>query len=413
MQRMVGIIACCACLLLAVGLTGCPTAKDSAATKAIQVSVVDFENLPAGTIVSSLSSGAGISGPLVGSVGVLGFTPGFGTNTSVIFDSSNPSGEDDDLGTPNIAFAGPGIGAGGTVSNDTPLGNILILVEDLVDTNPPDGLVDDPDDTFLKGATTTFDFSGVNGAVVKVLDMTVLDVEDTEGGAFVQVSGPALPAVVIPIPFTGDNGAATVAINATGVDTMIVSFNGSGAIGEFRIEQETPDDDGGFRTQTQGGWGTRCNGNNPGCFRDANFDTCFPGGLQIGCEPGNSILLTSSKAVQDFLPQGKKAKALTQDYVNPTSKITVLAGQVAALSLSVGFDLCVPGFGENSGNLADLVVIDNGSDCFGMTVQQVLDEGNKILGGCDSAFSASEINDCLSKINENYVDGKNDNGFLG
>jgi hypothetical protein len=413
MQKIAGVLAFGACLLLVMGFTGCPQAKDGAATKAVQVSVVDFEGLPAGTIVSSLSSGAGISGPLVGSVGVLGFTPGIGSNTSVIFDSSDPSGEDDDLGTANENFGGPGISTDGSLSNDTPLGNILILAEDLVDTSPADGLVDDPDDTFFSGATTTFDFSGVNGAVVKVLDMTVLDVENNEGGAFVQVSGPTLPAVVIPILSTGDNGAATVVINAAGVDTMIVSFNGSGAIGEFQIEQEIPDDDGGFRTQTQGGWGTRCRGNNPGCFRDANFDTCFPDGLLIGCEPGNSILLTSSKAVQDFLPQGKKARALKNDFVDPTSKITVLAGQVAALSLSVGFDLCVPGFGENSGNLADLVVIDNSSDCFGMTVQQVLDEGNKILGGCDSSFSASEINDSLSKINENYVDGKNDNGFLG
>jgi len=413
MRKFVGVLACGACLMLAVGLTGCPSSNKDAATKAIQVSVVDFENLPTGTIVNSLSSGAGISGPLLGSVGVLGFTPGFATNTAVIFDSANPSGEDDDLGTPNEAFGGPGIGTGGTATNATALGKILILTEDLTDTNPPDGLVDDPDDTFLKGATTTFDFSGVNGAIVKVLDMTVLDVEDSEGGAFVQVSGPALAPVQIPIPFTGDNGAQTIAINAAGVDTMIVSFNGSGAIGEFRLEQEIPDDDGGFRTQTQGGWGTECNGNNPGCFRDANFDTCFPEGLLIGCEPGNSILLTSSQAVQDFLPQGKGPKALTQDYVDPTGKITVLAGQVAALSLSVGFDLCVPGFGESNTNLADQVVIDNNSACVGMTVQQVLDEGNKILGGCNSAFSASEINECLSKINENYVDGTNDNGFLG
>lgn len=411
MRRLVGLLACSACVLLAAGLAGCPTDQNGA-TKAVQVSVVDFENLPTGLILSSLSSGAGITGPLVGSVGVLGFTPGFATNTAVIFDSSAPSGNDFDLGTPNEAFSGPGIGSGGDPSNNTALGKIVILAEDLVDTTPADGLVDDPDDTFLKGATMTFDFSGVNGAVVKVLDMTVLDVEDSEGGAFVQVSGPALAAVQFPIPFTGDNGAATIQINASGVDTMIVSFNGSGAIGEFRIEQDVPDD-GGFRTQTQGGWGTRCRGNNPGCFRDANFDTCFPQGLLIGCEPGNSILLTSSQAVEDFLPQGKSPKALTQDYTDPTNKITVLAGQVAALSLSVGFDFCVPGFGDSNLNLADLVVIDSNSACFGMTVQQVLDEGNKVLGGCASSFSASEINDCLSKINENYVDGETDNGFLG
>lgn len=412
MRKFAGVLACGACLVLAAGLAGCPKPKDAGVNKAVLQAVVDFEGIAPGTIVSSLTNGAGITGPILGTVGVLGHTPSLGAaNTAVIFDSANPNVEDPDLGTPNELYGGLGVGAGGA-SNDTALNNILIIAENLEDTNPADGLVDVPDDTFESGSTLTFDFTTLAGGVVRVVEMTVIDVEENEGGAFVEVSGPALPPTQIPIPFTGDNGAATFAINADGVSSMLVTFNGSGAVGEFLIEQEEQEE-GGFRTQTQGGWGTKCNGNNPGCYRDANFDDCFPQGLLVGCEPGNSILLTSSEAVQDFLPQGKSPAALTKDYTDPDKKITVLAGQVVALTLSVQFDLCDPDFGESGFNLADQVVIDEESECYGMTVQEVLDLANAILGGCSTALTPSQINDCVSKINENYVDGEQDNGFLG
>jgi hypothetical protein len=398
--------------MLAAGLSGCPTSNKDASTKAILQAVVDFEGITPGTIVSSLTNGAGISGPILGSVGVLGHTPSLGAaNSAVIFDSANPNFEDPDLGTPNEIHGGLGVGSGGA-SNAVPLGNILIIDESLEDTNPADGLVDVPDDTFESGSTLTFDFTTLAGGVVRVVQMTVIDVEENEGGAFVEVSGPALPPTQIPIPFTGDNGAATFAINADGVSSMLVTFNGSGAVGEFLIEQDMPED-GGFRTQTQGGWGTRCRGHNPGCYRDANFDSCFPQGLLAGCEPGNSILLTSSEAVKEFLPQGGSPAALAQDHTDPDGRIGVLAGQVVALTLNVQFDLCDPNFGESGTNLANLVVIEDERECYGMTVQQVLDLANAILGGCSTALTPSQINDCVTKINENYVDGEQDNGFLG
>jgi FkbM family methyltransferase len=44
--------------------------------------------------------------------------------------------------------------------------------------------------------------------------------------------------------------------------------------------------EGQFTTFTQGGYGTSCNGNNPGCYRDANFAGAFPNGLVIGTHDG-------------------------------------------------------------------------------------------------------------------------------
>lgn len=95
----------------------------------------------------------------------------------------------------------------------------------------------------------------------------------------------------------------------------------------------------GFKTFTNGGWGTSCNGDNVGCYRDANFSAAFPNGLTIGCG-SNTMTLTSSAAVEAFLPSGSSARKLNVgNLVNPgNSYKNVLAGQLVALTLSSVFD---------------------------------------------------------------------------
>ena len=65
-------------------------------------------------------------------------------NVCISFDSGNPTGGDRDLGTPNQAFGGPGVGSGGEPGmpgeNNTALHNVLIIAEDVGDANQ-DGLV--------------------------------------------------------------------------------------------------------------------------------------------------------------------------------------------------------------------------------------------------------------------------------
>jgi hypothetical protein len=167
------------------------------------------------------------------------------------------------------------------------------------------------------------------------------------------------------------------------------------------------------RTQTQGGWGQKARGGNPGSYRDANFANAFPNGLVIGCPNGGyTVTLTSASAVQDFLPQGKTPKALTQDLTDATRKNyrNVLSGQVAALALSVGFDNYDPTFGQDSEAL-QFQEVASGSFA-GWTIEQVLDVANEVLGGCNTSYSCNEINSVVSKINENYVDGKKSGGFI-
>lgn len=164
-----------------------------------------------------------------------------------------------------------------------------------------------------------------------------------------------------------------------------------------------------FRTQTQGGWGAVPRGNNPGVYLHANFAGAFPSGAVMG--DGYTLTLTSAQAVTDYLPDGGTPAPLTQNWVDPGSQfLSVLAGQVTALTLSVGFDLYDPNFGASPVNLRNLLVADNSSPYYGWTVQQVLDEGNRILGG--GPGNAAQINQAVTLINQNFDNGNMDAGFL-
>ncbi len=175
-----------------------------------------------------------------------------------------------------------------------------------------------------------------------------------------------------------------------------------------------PTECGQLRTQTPGGWGAVPHGNNPGTYLHANFNAAFPQGLTIGCAPvGYSIVFTNPQAITDLLPTGGTAKALTDNALNPSNPAAyknVLISHITALSLSVGFDDADANFGFAPVRLGDMKI---GSGTFAnMTVRNFLDLANKILGGCNNTYTPKQINDAAAKINENYVDGRMDNGFV-
>ncbi|MBL4753132.1 MAG: hypothetical protein JKY52_06000 [Flavobacteriales bacterium] len=165
---------------------------------------------------------------------------------------------------------------------------------------------------------------------------------------------------------------------------------------------------GDFHTQTQGGWGSTPSGSNPGRYLHDNFNAAFPNGIVIGCN--NTITLTTAQAVTDFIPQGGPPAAISQSYIDPTQALSALAGQVLTLTLSIGFDNFDPQFGSSSTALENLVIMSG--PMAGQTVADALYEGNRALGGCSTNFSISAINSVLSQINENFIDGTQDNGYL-
>ncbi len=212
---------------------------------------IDFEGLDEGQVVDKVSAGAGVSGNLKGHVNIFGFNPAFGmsVNAAIVFDSDCPptftpgdcSGEDPDLGTPNETFGGPGVGLGGEIGapfqNDTALGNILIVAEDLVDANN-DGLVDDPDDADLRGQFVEFDFRPIKGGkTVTVNSVAYIDNDLGEFDAHLEFFGPGtLNPSTIGLAAVGDNGVNTVTPGIEGVTHMRVVLNGSGGVEGVTIE---------------------------------------------------------------------------------------------------------------------------------------------------------------------------------
>ena len=189
--------------------------------------------------------------------------------------------------------------------------------------------------------------------------------------------------------------------------------SGSFSAGELDFFVDPRKQDNRFQTHTQGGWGDPAHGHNPGAYRDAKFALAFPHGAMIGIvgiEGGDehSALFTSAGAVENFLPAGGTPKSLDFDYTDPVvTEAGVLAGQVLALTLNVGFDIYDPNFAPSENNLKDYVVNDPSLICNGMTAQGVLDEANNVLGGLSSSFSPSEISDCANWINNKFENGGN------
>ncbi len=161
-----------------------------------------------------------------------------------------------------------------------------------------------------------------------------------------------------------------------------------------------------FRTQTQGGWGSRPNGSNPGSLLAANFSAVFGSGVTIGSGT-MTLTFTSATAVRNFLPAGGTPGVLTASGTNVLrSSAGVFAGQVLALTVSAGMSNA----GVTASGLADLPVASG--PMAGYTVAQVLAMANTALSGGATSFPVSTLNSVVDAINNNFVDGTKNLGYL-
>jgi hypothetical protein len=205
--------------------------------------IITFEDLEAGARITEVFGSRG-SGPIV----VQGTNPLLPRhiNAAVVFDSACPpggrprdcTGEDTDLGTPNEAFGGPGVGSGGASSNDTALGKMLIIAEHVKDANK-DQLVDDPNDAG-KGGTLKLDFSALGSVLMHTI--TFVDLDDPDPAQKVElyhggVKGTLLATV--PLPVAGNNGVSAVPLNIPGVDTVVITLTDSAAIDNITFTPES------------------------------------------------------------------------------------------------------------------------------------------------------------------------------
>jgi uncharacterized repeat protein (TIGR01451 family) len=161
-----------------------------------------------------------------------------------------------------------------------------------------------------------------------------------------------------------------------------------------------------YTTYTQSGWGAKPSGNNAGKRLAEHFAQVYPNGVVIGGT--KTIKLTSASAVDAFLPQGGTPAKLTQDYINPTSPISALAGQVLALRLNVDFSDA----GLTTMGFATLTVVEG--ELAGMTVNDVLALGSSVLGGgaLPSGLKLSDLTKILTLINSNFDGGTHDDDYL-
>ena len=193
------------------------------------------------------------------------------------------------------------------------------------------------------------------------------------------------------------------------------------------VDDGTCTGDDAFVTYTQGGWGSACQGMNPGCIRDDHFDTSFPNGMVLGDADGAdgagdgelALVLNTSLAVELLLREGGTAQALTADEVDPlSSSAGVLAGQLVAATLNVVFDddgVFDAMKSDPSKKLRDLIYVgcvNNALD--GMTVGDVLDLANVAIAGgaLPGNLEHSDISHALDVLNMNYDNGTQNNGCL-
>jgi hypothetical protein len=168
---------------------------------------------------------------------------------------------------------------------------------------------------------------------------------------------------------------------------------------------KTPPACGPLITYTMCEWGASLCGSNPAAFLSKNFAVVYPAGLTVG--GGFTLKFTSAKAIENFLPcsfpSGTTARALTQSYVNPTTNLGLLAGQVVALRINVDF--------SNAGfTPVGLTNAKFKSGKFaGKTVGYVLSLAESVLGGAPlpTGVSYIDLSDACALVNSNYDGGSN------
>jgi hypothetical protein len=161
--------------------------------------------------------------------------------------------------------------------------------------------------------------------------------------------------------------------------------------------------EGEYCTYTQGGWGSKPSGNNPGKLLHDNFGTLFQSGIYLGLS-GHSMTFETADAITDYLPAGGTPGILDEDYTNPDNTSSgVFGGQVLALKLNVAFSdagITPSGFG-------DLKLCNTGTSLDGKTVREILGAVNEALGGgsLPDGYTISQLNDLVTKLNEAFDGG--------
>lgn len=192
---------------------------------------IDFSDFAAGDFVNRVSKGVTVQvTPLPNSGGGCFAGDAEGTfGFPMIFDSSQPTGGDNDLGTPNNDFGGPGRGNGGAQGqpgeNSVAQGNLLIISEDCNQEEPDDSLF---------GGVFTFTFD-------KPAPLKSIGLLDFEGGASISAKlhdGSTFESGEL--PNLRNNGFLDFHLDLYDVVELTVTFQSSGAIANIKYKAVDP-----------------------------------------------------------------------------------------------------------------------------------------------------------------------------
>lgn len=164
-----------------------------------------------------------------------------------------------------------------------------------------------------------------------------------------------------------------------------------------------------LKTYSPGGWGSQPSGNNPGSYLHANFEGAFDV-VTIGCYEGYSLSLTSAQSITNLLPAGGTPSQLKETAIDPFKIRNSLVSHLVSLTLSVGLDYYDANFAEAEVNLGDMII--NSGSFQGSSVKDFINTANMVIGGCNSNYSIQDVMQTAVQINDNFLHGTTDNGFL-
>ena len=185
-----------------------------------------------------------------------------------------------------------------------------------------------------------------------------------------------------------------------------------------------------FCSYTQGGWGNNgcnvvdgviTNPENPGCIRDQNFDTVYPGDLVTGGT--KTYTFQGAGNVESYLPCGGQSGQIGASATNPACSAPpgTLGAQVVALRLNVDFSaasvtpfglggltLCSLTDGQTSHTQLSLggsaLTATQVAALSGQSVAQILAAAEAYLGGGSLPYGLSrgQLVDLLTLLNQGW-----------
>lgn len=271
------------------------------------------------------------------------------TGDVIVFDSERPTGGDNDLGTPNEAYGGRGRGSGGT----NPAGrNDRSLGNILI-------LAERITDNNGDGRVDNPDDDAAGGYInfafenpVNLVDLNLVDLDDNNNNDIIITYGDG-SVETIDCPQLGDNSVDLIDIAA---------------------ELGHP------------------------ATNVTNLRVTFSGSGGIA---GATICKNAGSGLD------------TDACVNLNSGMkSTLGGRLVAAKLNVAFDIADANLGVANFPFGSLVVRPANNPFAGMTVNEVIEEADKVFGKCTSTFTKGQVNGALKKINDSFRNGVKSNNFL-